>query len=457
MSKIQSRFRFGRALACLSLVLVVFAACEDDTGPGPLPSSIVIVSGDGQYSKQGTELQDPIVVGVTLQDGARGVDVPVRFSVRSGGGTLSQTSTTTNGDGEASVRWTLGPTLGTQEIEIEIADNSGIETVAQATAAIFHCPEEDPAFVRRFLAENDLFLFTRKSGLIAGGGPERVGIVQIMPDTPNLEFAAISFVGFDENILRAVVRDCAFSANGEFYIAWTSTSSVREIAKVNPNHTVTHFATLEGILGTEITSMEGGVLAGCDEFGPFTVGCRDTLTRYADAIFDGTATLANNKAVACDTIGNYLYFIDQTARRLRRVPLDGYTQTGPTEEAANLTTDEAVGANGMVVHDQTVYLLVESANTKSIVSITSTGTKQTEFDFFSRGAGDAAGVQSDLALLEAGALNALYTLDTLNNVILIYVLGTGQFEVFNPDNSTDPGAASEAGSSGELVGLAVLP
>ena len=139
------------------------------------------------------------------------------------------------------------------------------------------------------------------------------------------------------------------------------------------------------------------------------------------------------------------------------MPLDGYTQTGLTEEAANLTTDEAVGANGMVVHDQTVYLLVESANTKSIVSITSTGTKQTEFDFFSRGAGDAAGVQSDLALLEAGALNALYTLDTLNNVILIYVLGTGQFEVFNPDNSTDPGAASEAGSSGELVGLAVLP
>ena len=71
--------------------------------------------------------------------------------------------------------------------------------------------------------------------------------------------------------------------------------------KFAPNHSVSHFATLEGILGTEITTLEGGVLAGCDEFGPFTVGCRDTLTRYPDATFSGTcADIANYDAVAYD-------------------------------------------------------------------------------------------------------------------------------------------------------------
>jgi hypothetical protein len=254
------------------------------------------------------------------------------------------------------------------------------------------------------------------------------------------------------------VRDCAFAVNGEFYIAWTNASAVREIAKVAPDHSISHFATLDGVLGTEITWLEGGVLAGCDEFGPFTVGCRDTLQRYPDpgAIFSGTAPdIANFDAVAYDTTGNYLYFIDEPARRLRRIHLNGYTQVGAVEEIVTLTSDEAVGATGMVVHpDGSVYMVVESAATKSIVKVSS-GTKTTVFDFFSRGAGDAAGIQDDLAIDSANGF--LYTLDTLNNVVLIYVIGTGQFEEMVPDASTDAGAASKTGTSGERVGLAILP
>jgi hypothetical protein len=232
---------------------------------------------------------------------------------------------------------------------------------------------------------------------------------------------------------------------------------VREIRKILPDRSSTHFARLQHILGTEITTMEGAVLGGCDEFGPFTVGCRDTLTRYSDATFDGATTFANHDAVAYDADGNYLYFIDETARRLRRVPLDGYTQTGPTEEAAVLTADEAENANGMVIHNQTVYMLVDSPTTKSILSVSSGGTKQTEFDFFTRGAGDAAGVQNDLALWLAGAVVALYTVDTVNNVLLLFQIGPDQLFELVPDDDTDPGAISKVGTSGERVGLAVMP
>jgi hypothetical protein len=232
---------------------------------------------------------------------------------------------------------------------------------------------------------------------------------------------------------------------------------VREIRKVLPNRSSEHFALLEGILGTEITTMEGAVLGGCDEFGPFTVGCRDTLTRYSDAMFDGATTLANHDAEAYDATGNYLYFIDETARRLRRVPLDGYAQTGPTEEAAVLTADEAANANGMVVHNQIVYILVDSPTTKEILSVSSTGTKATEFDFFTRGAGDAAGVQNDLALWVQGAVVALYTVDTLNNVLLLFHIGPDQLFELAPDDDTDTGAISKVGTDGERLGLAVMP
>jgi hypothetical protein len=453
-----NRFAFvQRAAAAVAIgVLALVAACEDDTGPGPAPADIEIVSGNGQYSKQGTALEEPIRVAVTLSDGAPAAGVTVNFAVKSGGGSLSRASATTDEDGETSVRWTLGPGTGTQEITISVAGDSDVRAVAQATSAAFYCPEEDPTFARRF-PQSNLFVLTRRSSVVAGGGPDRVGLVQVAPNTLDLEFDAVSFVGFDENILQAVARDCAFAINGEFYIAWTSTSSVREIRKVLPNRDSEHFARLEGILGTEITSMEGAVLGGCDEFGPFTVGCRDTLTRYSDAMFDGATTLANHDAVAYDATGNYLYFIDETARRLRRVPLEGYVQTGPTEEAAVLTADEAANANGMVVHNQIVYLLVDSPTTKEILSVSSTGTKSTEFDFFTRGAGDAAGVQNDLALWVQGAVVALYTVDTLNDVLLLFQIGPDQLFELGPDDDTDAGAISKVGTDGERLGLAVMP
>lgn len=459
MSQSQIPFRFGRAAVFFSLTLVAwFAACEEETAPGPTPVDIEIVSGNGQYSKQGTQLEEPVIVQVTLSDGEPGAGVEVRFAIKSGGGTLSRTTAATNANGYAAVEWTLGPGLGVQQLGISLADNAGVATQAQATSSDYYCPEEDPTFVRRFLPANDLFLFTHRSSVTVSGGQPRAGVVHLGMDLLNTEFDASTLVAFDWTTFQAVVRDCAFSTNGEFYIAWTNTSSRREIAKIAPNGSVTHFATLEGILGTEITTLEGGVLAGCDEFGPFTVGCRDTLTRYPDATFSGTEPdNANYDAVAFDPVGDYLYFIARPTRKLSRIPLDGYTQTGPTEEVVTLEPEETTGANGMVVHtDGSVYILIESAGTKAIVKVTSAGVKTTAFDFLTDRAG-SAGIQDDLAIAQLGGPTpVLYTLDTLNNVILLYNINTDELVEIDPDSNTDPNAASKE-DSGERVGLSVLP
>jgi hypothetical protein len=433
------------------------AACQEDAVPVPAPSRIVLVSGDGQYTRKGTEVEDPLVVKVTLSDGTPGAGTLVAFSVIEGGGTLSRTSATASGDGLTSVRWTVGGATGLNRVRISVPAAASLSVVAQATSADFYCPEEDPAFTRTFNSAHDVFLFTRRSGLAASGGQPRVGLIHLAPDFPANEFVASLFLGFDEDVLLNVVRDCAFSAGGDFYVAWTQGAAVQEVIRVAPDGTFSHFATLESYLGTEIATLPSGVLAGCDEVGPFTVGCRDTLTRYADATFSGTAPdAANWDAAAVDPATGALYFIHLGDLTLRRVPLNGYAQAGPTETVATLGSDEANGARGMVVaSDGSVYILVESTNTKSLVKVTSAGTPSTAVDFFvARGPGAAAGEQSDLAIDRGYGSGFVYTLDTLNNVILLYEVANGNLTELGPAGSPDD---LSDGVSDERVGLAVLP
>ncbi|HEX5131217.1 MAG TPA: hypothetical protein VFX92_01890 [Candidatus Krumholzibacteria bacterium] len=448
--------RAARArLVFLPAVIAILgvAACSNNEEPGPAAQNLIIVSGDNQYSKFGTELENPITLKLTLSDGKPGKDEVINFKVVEGGGTLSRGSATANSSGIVTVRWTLGP-VGPQRMTATAASNSAASAIMLATSSEYYCPEEDPAFVRKFSPAQDLLLFTRQSTLLVSGGAPQVGIVQISPQFPG-GFVGSKLQSFQEGTLLNVVRDCAFSANGSFYLAWTTGSAVQEIVEVTGGGTISHFATLDSFSGSEIDMLPGGVLAGCDEFGPFTVGCRDTLTRYDDAMFGGTAPdAANNDAMAVDPVSGDLYFIALPDRSLRRLPLDGYTQTGPVEEVVTLEIDEAYGAAGMVVDDNdgSVFILVESTDTRGIVKVTSAGVKTTASDFFvDRGAGPAAGIQSDLAIDQT--FRQVYTLDTLNNVIVVYQIATGDIGILA--SSGDPGAASNP-SSGERVGLSVM-
>ena len=81
---------------------------------GVLPSDLVVAQGNNQVAKASAGLPVQIVLRVT---GGNNVPIPgvtVALSINSGGGQISPQSAVTNSLGEVSIRWTLGPQVGTQ-------------------------------------------------------------------------------------------------------------------------------------------------------------------------------------------------------------------------------------------------------------------------------------------------------------------------------------------------------
>ena len=112
--------RLLRATSAAALFL--FASCGggEPTGPEPTPTpvagSLTLASGDAQTGTVGAALGAPLVVTVKDTNGSAMSGQAVTWSVVSGGGTVSQGSTTSGSDGNASVTWTLGGTPGAQSV-----------------------------------------------------------------------------------------------------------------------------------------------------------------------------------------------------------------------------------------------------------------------------------------------------------------------------------------------------
>ncbi len=90
-------------------------------GGAAVATKLELVSGDKQTATVGSELSSPIVVKVTDQNGSAFKDAKVTVTVTEGsvlgGGTT--TDVTTDVDGQASVRWTLGTTVGEQKLTVK--------------------------------------------------------------------------------------------------------------------------------------------------------------------------------------------------------------------------------------------------------------------------------------------------------------------------------------------------
>jgi hypothetical protein len=127
------------------------------------------------------------------------------------------------------------------------------------------------------------------------------------------------------------------------------------------------------------------------------------------------------------------------------------------QTVAVLTTEQARGARGMVCNDDNgdVYILVDTDTTKELLEVTPGGIVTQLYDFFSRGGGTAqeAGKQSDLAIRRPN----LFTLDTLNDKLLVYDLAGTFTELFA--DSLEQAKLSELDMSAnpsERVGLDVI-
>ena len=87
-----------------------------------VPTTLTKISGDTQTGNPGATLANPFVVEV--KDGASTAKtfagVPVTFAVTAGGGTLSATSATTDANGRAQTKLTLGSTGGTNTVTASV-------------------------------------------------------------------------------------------------------------------------------------------------------------------------------------------------------------------------------------------------------------------------------------------------------------------------------------------------
>ena len=95
--------------------------------------SLEKVAGDGQEGPASTQLAEPLMVLVSDEDGAAIAGVAVSFAVTAGGGTLSTTTATTNADGRATTRLTLGRDLGTNTVEVSVTGLESVTFTATAT------------------------------------------------------------------------------------------------------------------------------------------------------------------------------------------------------------------------------------------------------------------------------------------------------------------------------------
>ena len=93
-------------------------------GGDPVPAAIVSVSGGGQSTGTLERASQPLVVRVEDADGVGVSAVTVNWSV-DGPGTLSSATSTTNSQGQASVSFTGGQTLGTSTVSATVSGVSG--------------------------------------------------------------------------------------------------------------------------------------------------------------------------------------------------------------------------------------------------------------------------------------------------------------------------------------------
>lgn len=104
----SNRLVFQCAVALLAL------ACGDSSGPdADTPADLILVSGNAQPSPEvGTKLPISLTIRVADAQGRSLPGITVAWSTQSGA--LSLASSLTDGGGNATVEWTLGPAAGTQ-------------------------------------------------------------------------------------------------------------------------------------------------------------------------------------------------------------------------------------------------------------------------------------------------------------------------------------------------------
>ncbi|MEK6689221.1 MAG: hypothetical protein AABZ01_12285 [Gemmatimonadota bacterium] len=123
------------ALAGLSLLACGGAGGIDPPPPGTITLTSANPSGDGQSGPPGAPLPAPFRVAIT-QSGVPVAGRTINWSLVTGSGSLSPSSSTTDASGIAETRLTLGSTVGGRLVQATAAGVEGSPRIFSASAVV---------------------------------------------------------------------------------------------------------------------------------------------------------------------------------------------------------------------------------------------------------------------------------------------------------------------------------
>lgn len=98
-----------------------------------VPTDIIIAQGNNQTGRVSTALGTAIVVRVVGVNNTPIIGVPVAFQITAGAGVITPQSALTNSFGEVNVKWTLGPSAGSNSLTASVASLAPASVFAIAT------------------------------------------------------------------------------------------------------------------------------------------------------------------------------------------------------------------------------------------------------------------------------------------------------------------------------------
>jgi hypothetical protein len=101
-------------------------------GVQPVPTAIIIESGDGQSATIGSQLPSPVIARVVAGDGMGVAALVVSYTPSEG--SVLDDSIRTDSDGRITTSWNLGATAGTQSLTMTVARFPAVSMSATATA-----------------------------------------------------------------------------------------------------------------------------------------------------------------------------------------------------------------------------------------------------------------------------------------------------------------------------------
>src|SRR5205085_6602498 len=116
-------------LAAFAVCIVTVIACGDNKLGPSTPASVSIVSGDTQTILVGNRASGPLVALIRNSDGSPLPNIPVRWAVASGGGSLATLLDTTDVDGHVQATYRSPAIAGRAKVTATAAQQTVIFTM----------------------------------------------------------------------------------------------------------------------------------------------------------------------------------------------------------------------------------------------------------------------------------------------------------------------------------------